>query len=104
MAVKNYINAIEFIETLKLHGLVIVSVKEFEAGKDMVRKKLLRRRSLSLKEIADNNLLPLSNKKTVNDWILSGKIKPDETYREETGKKRVMVLTSAIKRLGYGEN
>lgn len=103
MSAVKYIDANEFIETLKSHGLVIVSVREYEATKDVFRKKLMRRTALSLSEIADNNLLPLRNKKGVNDWILSGKIKPAETYREESGKKRVMVLTSAIKRLGYGD-
>lgn len=100
MSIK-YINAAEFIETLKSQGLVIVSVYEYEATKDMRRKKLMRRKSLSLNEIAENNLLPIGSKKGINDWIIAGKIKPEETYREESGKKRVMVLTSAIKRLGY---
>jgi len=98
---ENYINASEFIEKLKSHGLVIVSIKEYEAAKDMLRKRLMRRKALSLKEIADNKLLPVGNKKTVNNWILSGKIKADEWYQEQTGQKRVMVLTSAIRRMGY---
>ena len=101
MAAPNYINANDFIETLKSHGLVIVSIHEFEAGKDAVRKRLMRRKSLSLKEIADHKLLPVKNKKTVNDWIINGTIKPTETYQEATGRKRVMVLTAAIRRLGY---
>lgn len=101
MSTVKYINASEFIEMLQVRGLVIVSVDEYEAVKEMKRKKLMKRKALSLSEIAENNLLPVSSKKGVNDWILSGKIKPDETYREEAGKKRVMVLTSAIKRLGY---
>ena len=101
MAAQNYINANDFIETLKSHGLVIVSIHEFEAGKDLVRKKLMRRKSLSLKEIADHELLPVKNKKTVNDWIINGTIRPTEAYQEVNGRKRVMVLTSAIRRLGY---
>ena len=101
MATPRYIDANEFIETLKAQGLVIVSVREYEATKDMQRKRLMRRKALSLAEIADNSLLPVKSKKTVNDWILSGKIKPDEWYQEELGKKRIMVLTSAIRRMGY---
>lgn len=96
-----FINANEFLETLEKRGLVIVSAREHEAGKDLVRKRLMRRNALSLKEIADHNLLPVKNKKTVNDWILSGKIKANETYKEKDGHHRVMVLTSAIIRLGY---
>ena len=101
MAAPNYINANDFIETLKSHGLVIVSIHEFELGKDAVRKRLMRRKSLSLKEIADHKLLPVKDKKTVKDWVLNGKILPTETYQEAAGRKRVMVLTAAIRRLGY---
>jgi hypothetical protein len=101
MSAPNYINANDFIETLKSHGLVIVSIREFEAGKDLIRKRLMKRKALSLKEIADHKLLPVNAKKTVNDWIINGKIKPTETYQEASGKRRVMVLTSAIRRLGY---
>jgi hypothetical protein len=96
-----YINASEFIEQLQSKGLVIVSVKDFEAGKEIARRKLMRRKALTLSEIANNGLLPVKTKKGVNDWIISGKIKEYETYTEGTGKKRVMVLTSAIIRLGY---
>ena len=101
MAAINYINANYFIETLKSHGLVIVSIREFETGKDLVRKRLMRRKALMLKEIADHRLLPVKDKKTVKDWIINGKIKPTETYQEAAGRKRVMVLTIAIRRLGY---
>lgn len=101
MAAINYINANDFMETLRANGLVIVSVSEYEATKNLVRKRLMKRKALSLKEIADHNLLPMKSKKGVNYWILNGKIKPTETYCEATGKKRVMVLTSAIRRLGY---
>lgn len=97
----SYINANEFIETLKLQGLVLVSIHELELSKEFSRKHLMRRKSLSLQEIAENRLLPVKDKKTVNDWILNGKIKPTETYRESGGKNRIMVLTSAIRRLGY---
>jgi hypothetical protein len=101
MAAINYINANDFMETLRANGLVIVSVAEYEATKDMARKRLMKRKALSLKEIADHNLLAMKSKKGVNYWILNGKIKPTETYTEASGKKRVMVLTSAIRRLGY---
>lgn len=101
MANITYIDAADFLETLKAQGLVIVSVHEYEATKDLARKRLMRRKALTLKEIADYQLLPVKNKKTVNDWILNGKIKAAEWYQENSGQKRVMVLTIAIKRLGY---
>lgn len=103
MAKENYVSAQEFIDMLQVQGLVIVSVKEYEATKDMVRKRLMMRKSLSLSEIATHRLLPVKHKKTINDWILNGKIKEEEWYRESGGKHRIMVLTSAIKRFGYDE-
>jgi len=101
MAAINYIDADDFIETLKSKGLVIVSVKDFEASKDIERNRLMRRKSLSLREIVRAKLLPLQTVKGVKDWILSEKIKKNEWYQEASGYKRVMILTSAIKRLGY---
>lgn len=98
-----YIDANEFIETLLAKGLVIVSVKELQASKDIDRNRLMRRKALSLSEIVRANLLPLKTVKGIADWIAKGKIKPGETFQEASGYKRVMVLTSAIKRLGYGE-
>jgi hypothetical protein len=103
MAPLVYINASEFIETLKQQGLVIVSAKEFQANNEIERNRLMRRKSLALSEIVNANLLPLKTVKGVNDWIISGKIKEGEWYQETSGYKRVMVLTQAIKRLGYGE-
>jgi len=96
-----YINANEFIESLLSKGLIIVSASEFEASKDIERKRAMRKKALSLKEIVDYKLLPLKSKKGVESWITRGKIKPEEIYRESSGLNRVMVLTSAIRRLGY---
>ncbi len=103
MKPSTYIDANEFMETLLAKGLVIVSAKEFQASKEIERNRLMRRKALSLSEIVRANLLPLKTVKGVNDWIAKGKIKPGETYQESTGYKRVMVLTAAIKRLGYDE-
>lgn len=96
-----YISADEFIETLTQRGLCIVSVEEFEAGKDLARRRIMKRNVVTIKEIVDHNLLPLTTKRGVEGWITSGKIKADEVIRESHGKKRSLVLTSAITRLGY---
>lgn len=103
MANPIFINANDFIQTLKDQGLVIVSIKDFESGKEIERNRLMRRKALSLSEIVKAKLLPLETTKGVNDWIISGKIKANEWYQEAAGYKRVMVLTAAIKRLGYAE-
>lgn len=95
------IDANEFMETLIAKGLMIVSVKEFEAGIQMEQKRLMRKKYLTLTEIVRAKLLPLKTSKGVIDWITDEKIKPTEWYRETKGHKRVLVHTSAIKRLGY---
>ena len=97
------IDANEFLETLIAKGLMIVSVKEFEAAKDIERRRAMRKTALTLTEIVRLGLLPVKTSKGVNDWILNGKIKPGEFYQESKGYKRIMVLTAAIKRLGYVE-
>ena len=99
MSTLTYINAAEFIETLKKQGLVIVSAREHEAGLEIKRQQLLKKKSLSLKEISESQLLGKKTKKCLNDWIVSGKIHNDEWYRESKGHQRIMVLTMAIKRL-----
>jgi hypothetical protein len=48
----------------------------------------------------EHRLLPLKLK-GVNDWIIAGKIKPNEMNQEQEGYKRIMIATEAIKRLGY---
>lgn len=96
-----YINASEFIETLQARGLVIVSAAEFELNNNLLRHRYMKRKSLSLSEIVSAKLLPLKSTKAISDWIEKGKIKPEETYREKTGQQKVMILTSAIRRLGY---
>lgn len=103
MATPIYIDANEFMETLLAKGLVIVSAKDLVANKEIDRNRLMRRKALSLSEIVRAELLPLKTVKGVMDWIHSGKIKPGEWYQEKSGYKRVMVLTAAIKRLGYAE-
>jgi len=97
------IDAHEFMETLIAKGLMIVSVKEFEAGKQIERNRMMRKKALTLTEIVRMRLLPVKTSKGVNDWILNGKIKTGEWYQESKGYKRIMILTAAIKRLGYVE-
>lgn len=99
MAHPVYINASEFIETLKQQGLVIVSMAEHEAAKDYAQKRAMKKKSLSTKEISDLELLGKVNKKTIQRWIDSGKIKSGEWYPESGPLKTIMVMTSAVKRL-----
>ena len=101
MAEGTYINVNDFLEALKERGLVIVSAVEFEMGKAMKRQKLLKRKALTVKEIADNDFLPLKSKKGVMSWISSGKIKKEAVIYGGDANGTIRVLTSEILRLGY---
>jgi hypothetical protein len=54
---------------------VIVSVKEFEAGKEIIRKKLMKRKALSLSEIVEHRLLPPKTTKELMTGLLPVKLK-----------------------------
>lgn len=99
MSTVTYIDANDFIETLKSKGLVIVSMAEHEVAKDYAQKMALKKTSLSCKEIADLELLGKVNKKTIQRWIENGKIKDNEWYNESNGCNKIMILSSAVKRL-----
>ncbi len=102
MAVPTLISAFEFMDMLKSNGLVIVSMADHEAAKEYAQKRAMKKISLCCKDIADLELLGKINRRTVQQWIRSGRIKPTEWYAENSGKKRIMVLTVAIKRLQNG--
>lgn len=93
----------EFMKTLEARGLVIVSATEFEAGHLMKleakRKQYLKKSSLTFKEVLELKLLPVTTKQGIENWIKTGKIKEGETFLSNEGKR--MMLTSALKRLGY---
>ena len=103
MSKETFINANDFITMLETRGLVIISKVDFELGKQIARKNIMKRNSLTVKQIVDHELLPLKSKKGVMDWIANGKIHESEVIREIGNKNMIRVLTSAIKRLGYAE-
>ena len=88
------------MQLLKDNSLVIVSAADFEMNAILKRKALLRKKSLSLSEIINAGFFPIKTNKALIDWTISGRIKPDEFYQEQNGRKRIMILTEALKRLG----
>jgi hypothetical protein len=100
---EGFVNISEFVDYLKSNDLVIVSKSEFAAVTDedlnLLRARMLKRKSLSISEIIQCKLLPLNSKQGVLHWINGGIIKEDEMYKNASGK--IYILTSAIKRLGY---
>lgn len=99
------IDANEFMKTLQEKGLLIVSAAEFEAGHilklEAKRKLMLKRPSLTFKEVLDLKLLPITTKTGIENWIKTGKIKETEIMISKEGKR--MILTSALYRMGYAK-
>jgi Ni2+-binding GTPase involved in maturation of urease and hydrogenase len=93
----------ELVDYLKSNDLVIVSKSEFatvtEEDLNLMRARMLKKKSVTLAEIVSARLLPLTSKQGVMHWINNHVIKPEEVYKDQVGK--IYVLTSAIKRLGY---
>jgi hypothetical protein len=100
MAFQKLIEVDVFIEFLKKENLIIVSATEFELNNVLIRKKLLKKKALSLKEIIEGKFFPIKDTKTLIDWIERGKILKTEWYQEQNGRKRIMILTQALTRLG----
>jgi hypothetical protein len=99
-----FINVTDFINHLKQHDLVIVSRSELlnssKIELDLKRRDFLKKKDLSIKDVIDAKFLPVGTKNGVRNWIAEGKIKEGEVYKNSVGQIRI--LTSAIKRLGYG--
>lgn len=100
---QNLVDVNEFMEMLKANDLLIVSAGEFQLNKNIKKHNLMKRKALSCAEIVSAQLLPLTTNKSIIDWINNGKIKSNEWYKEKTGRHKIMIMTSAIKRLGYAE-
>ncbi|MBF04994.1 MAG: hypothetical protein CMP76_17090 [Flavobacterium sp.] len=97
------INASDFIDLLKKEGLVIVSKSFLESNseKSLIQKRLdlLAKKSLTIKELLDLQLLPVKSKQAIRKWIEKGTIKKSEVATGSDGKIRIQ--TSFLKRLGY---
>lgn len=100
---QRFIDINEFMQLLQDKNLVIVSAAEFEAGHllklEAKRKQLLKRTALTFKEVLELKLLPITTKQGIENWITTGRIKKEEVFMSQAGKR--MMLVSAIKRLGY---
>lgn len=97
----------ELFTLLESRGLVIVSRQELLDSDDLAQRKLermqaefLKKPALTFKQVIDAQLLTVTTKQGIVSMIDRGKFKPGEIY--ENKDKRRMILTSAIKRLRYG--
>jgi hypothetical protein len=97
------IKASDFAKYLEKRGLVIVSKSQLEqmAKTDIhqKRKDLLRRSTLTLGEILQLELLPIKTRTSLERWIQNGTFLPTEVARNK--HNQIIILTSALTRLGY---
>lgn len=95
------IKASDFMDHLKANDLVIVSRKDLllhtVTKRELARRDLLKKTTLSLREILLMELLTVKSKQGIRDWIASGRIKPEEVFKDAKGELRI--LTSAVVRL-----
>jgi hypothetical protein len=105
MAAPVLINVNDFMAMLKAEGLVIVKGDELEnvaqARLYNLQRKYMRKNSLTFKQVVDAKLLPLNSKTSIQKWVDAGKFKKGEIYETSGGVR--MMMTSAIRRLGYTE-
>lgn len=97
------VNIKDFVQYLEQNNLVVVDKKLFDTvvqeDLQVKRSRLLKQPSITLREIIDAKLLPLSTKQSVRHWIKNEIIKPNEVLKMKNGQ--IKILSSAIKRLGY---
>ena len=96
----------EFMERLKAEGLVIVRADEIGMAAEFrlidFRRRMMKRRALSFSDVLKTGLLPVKTATGLGTWVRQH-LKEDEYYQETKGKKCRMIMTSAIRRLGFYE-
>lgn len=103
----------EFVDYLQKNGLVIARaqdvVGEAEAAEavqniklERLRERLLKKPWLTLHEILQLSLLNVTTKQALRYWIDTGTIRNNE--HKTDSKNRIVVLTSAVKRLAYADD
>lgn len=100
---EGYVKISDFMNHLKENNLLIVSKNDFVAATEedfnLKRSRLLKQRAVTLHEIVEGRLLPLTTKQGIRHWIEKGIIQQSEVMKSRNGT--IKILTSAIKRLGY---
>ena len=101
-----FIDISEFMERLKAEGLVIVRADEIGMTAEFklmdFRRRMMKRRALSFSDVLKTGLLPVKTATGLGTWVRQH-LKEDEYYQETKGKKCRMIMTSAIRRLGFYE-
>jgi hypothetical protein len=99
MSAIQYINVADFMQHLKDNNLVIVNQGELELNNEIVRGKLLRRKSLTLSEIISAKFFNVTDSETLRRWCLNGKFPKDTFYQDKNKVYRIM--TAQIKAMIY---
>lgn len=100
----NFIPADEFLKFLKENNLVIGRASDFvgnlEFDLQVKRANLRKAKAASLKQVLEAKILPVKSKTAIKYWMSEGKFKEGETYKCAK-TNRLMILTSALIRMGY---
>ena len=103
-ATVNVIEVPAFMEFLKENGLMIGKASDFVGEKEfdlsVRRANLAKKKAVTLKEILDARILKVTSKRSLMRWIDEGKIREGESYKCQKSNQ-IMVMTSALKRLGF---
>jgi hypothetical protein len=96
----------DFMAHLRSEGLVIVSAAELEASRLLAeresQRKLMRKKAIAFAEVIKAGFIPgITTNQGLVHWVNSGRINLGEAYKETNG--RWMLMTSALRRLGYAE-
>lgn len=101
MGAPQLIDVAEFIQHLKNEGLVIVRADEIGAHAHIelndFRRRMMKKKSISFSEVLKMKVLPVTTANGLASWI-ERNLNPSETYQETKGKKRRMIMVSAIRR------
>ncbi len=103
---QGYISISDFMQHLRENGLVIASAAELEASRLVAlreaQRKLMRKTAISFADVIKAGFVPgITTNQGLIHWVKAGKFLKGETYQEKNS--RWMVLTSALRRLGYAE-
>lgn|SRR5690606_1313961 len=94
----------EFLQQLKDNGLVIGRAEDFvgnlEFDLQVKRANLRSAKWATLSEILAAKILNINSKRSLNRWIEDGIIRPGEWVKCPK-KNQIMILTSALTRMGY---
>lgn len=99
MSKAQLISVDDFMQHLKHNNLIIVPKDTWckDADLRVLKSKMLRKKALTIQQIVKAELLPVTTRNSVVNWINNQTILPTETFESSNGV--TMILTTAVIRL-----